>query len=115
MRGELRAWLDCASGTTPLSPTDVGDIDLVVTELAANVIDHTDSPWVEVTVTAAASGLTVEVLHDGDAVGLPAIDSWDRIAGGERGRGLRIVRALCQEIEVVHGENGAAIRCRMLS
>jgi len=115
LRGTLLEWLGKHRAAFPPAATTIADIDLVVTELAANVIDHTPSQWVQVVVTTTPSTLTVEVSHDGNAAGLPDAASWDTIASGERGRGLRIVRALCDEIGIIRSHDGTAIRCQVLS
>ncbi|MFN3214863.1 MAG: ATP-binding protein [Acidimicrobiales bacterium] len=115
LRGTLLDWLGLHCDEVPTAATTVGDIDLVVTELAANVIDHTPSPWVQVVVTAAPAALTVEVSHGGDAAGLPDPESWGTIEDGDRGRGLRIVRALCDNIGIVRSHDVTAIRCRVIS
>ena len=58
LRHEVRAWLDARpdSGRPPSV-----DVDLVVTELVANAIDHTDAP--EIDLTVVAEGPTLSLIH----------------------------------------------------
>ena len=114
VRGALRDWLESHAGDLT-SDAGIGDIELVVTELAANVIDHSGSRWVDLAVTTEPSGLAIAVAQDGDASGLPDTASWDTEALGDRGHGLRIVRALCNEITIDRNGETTAVRCRLLS
>lgn len=89
----------------------VGDVELVITELAANVIDHTMSPWIRVAVELPGDRVTIEVAHHGSVHGVPAVEDWGELVEGSRGRGLRIVRALCNTIVVTGDLTRAHIRC----
>jgi anti-sigma regulatory factor (Ser/Thr protein kinase) len=114
-RSDYRAWFESAGRVTPGSTIDPIDVDVVATELAANVIDHTDSPWVWLEITAAPTEVTVTVSHLGPASAIPDVAQWGALDEGARGRGLRMVRALCDQIEVGSEGDTTSIRCRLLS
>lgn len=115
VRAALRDWIAVHAGGLPVSGTRSNDIELVVTELAANVIDHSDSPWVDIAVTTAGTGLNVAVAQVGEAPGLPDTTSWSAQTQGDRGHGLRIVGALCDEITIERDGETSVVRCRLLS
>ena len=115
VRGALRSWLDMHAASALTSESAMGDVDLVVTELAANVVDHSGSPWVDVAVTTTASGMDIAVGQDGDAAGLPDAASWSTVPDGDRGHGLRIVEALCTEVAVERNGETTVVRCRFVS
>ncbi|MEF3118171.1 ATP-binding protein [Streptomyces chrestomyceticus] len=90
-------WLTTAFLARASPPSaDIGDASLIVTELVANVIRHTES-CCRLSLRAQPRHLTVEV-HD-DGPGRP----WfcPLTAGGESGRGLAIVYALAESLEIV--------------
>ena len=93
------------------APILVGDVEMVITELAANVVDHTGSPWIRVAVELPGDRVTIEVSHQGSAHGVPAVEEWGELLEGTRGRGLRIVRALCNTIVVTGDVNRTHVRC----
>lgn len=115
VRGALRSWLDVQADDAVTSDAAIGDIDLVVTELAANVIDHSGSSWVDIAVTISTSGLEVGVTQSGDATGLPDTTAWGTATAGDRGHGLRIVEALCSEVTIERDGATTSVRCRILS
>lgn len=93
------------------APIVVGDVEMVIAELAANVVDHTSSPSIRVAVELPGDRATVEVSHQGPAHGVPAVEEWGELLEGTRGRGLRIVRALCNTIVVTGDASRTHIRC----
>jgi anti-sigma regulatory factor (Ser/Thr protein kinase) len=90
----------------------IGDIGLVLTELAANAIDHTESEYVGVVLQVDSSAVSIEVANDGDSRSIPDVVGWGSLAEGDRGRGLRLVRALCDDIELAGDEQMTVVRCR---
>ena len=115
IRSAYRAWLESDETELSASATRAVDTDVVVTELAANVIDHTDSPWVWLEITATQSTVTATVAHIGPASAVPDVALWGVLEGGDRGRGLRLIRALCDQIDVAaHGEK-TSIRCQLFT
>jgi len=103
LRHEVRAWLDARpdSGRPPSV-----DVDLVVTELVANAIDHTDAPAIDLTVVAEGPTLRVEVANDRGPEEPVLASAWAE--SGARGRGLRIVAALSAELRL-KTENGRSV------
>ncbi len=110
-RPALVDWL--RDGDVRIGDTLADDIVVIVTELAANVIDHTSSPWVRVDVSTDADRVTVEVTHVGPAESIPPVHAWGRDVEGRRGRGLRMVRALADTVEVLGDDERAAVRCAL--
>ncbi len=110
-RGELDAWL--RAGARPLDAEQANDIAVIVTELAANVVDHTSAPWVEITVALADDRATIEVAHEGSANRIPGVPEWGPASGKSRGHGLRLVRALSERVAVTGDDSHAAIRCEL--
>ncbi len=95
LRHDLRSWF--AGCEVPDDPPMI-DVDLVVTELVANAIDHTDAPHVELTVRARPGSVRVEVANEEGSEAPVLTSEWD--AEGERGRGLRLVAALAAELSL---------------
>ncbi|GAA1775963.1 ATP-binding protein [Actinomadura chokoriensis] len=99
----LRTVTRCADGF------DLGDVDLLVCEIATNAVRHSASGrpggglWV--TVLVSAGRLRVEIQDDGGAEGCPMIpvkvSAWD-----EGGRGLLMVSELADRWGALRGENG---------
>lgn len=88
---------------------DLGDVDLLVCEIATNAVQHSASGrpggglWV--TVLVSAGRLRVEIQDDGGSAGCPMIpvkgSAWD-----EGGRGLLMVSQLADRWGALRGENG---------
>lgn len=89
----------------------VADVEMVLSELGANVVDHTGSPWIRIALELPGDRVTVEVSNQGSARVVPDVKDWGDLAEGTRGRGLRIVRALCTTIVVTGDEQRTHIRC----
>ena len=114
-RASYRAWFESDEAGVPASATTAIDTDVVVTELAANVIDHTASPWIWLEITSSPRAVTVTVSHIGPASTVPDVALWGVLEEGDRGRGLRMVRALCDQIEVDEHDEKTSIRCRLVT
>lgn len=88
---------------------------IVFTELAANVVDHTDSPTIGVTLHADSEELVLEIRHDGDPESIPPLDAWESFSGGDadpgRGHGLRLIHRLTSSIEIDAADGTAGVRC----
>lgn len=89
----------------------LADVELVVTELAANVVDHTTSSWVGIDVELAGDVAVLTVSGGCPADGIPPVERWGLVPGRGRGHGLRIVRALCTTVEVTGDRLVSAVRC----
>ena len=109
-----RRTVDCALDAIGVSDDCRGDVSLALTEVCANVVQHAnESDDYTVTVTATANRCTIDVCDSG--TGLPAgvtsqkLDARRAGATGENGRGLGIVRAVMDAVQVVAGPSGVAI------
>lgn len=91
----------------------VDDFELVTSELVTNAVIHpvvTERP-VRVSVSVG-SGVQLEVAHDGPSSALPPVETWQLAPPTERsGRGLGIVRRLCDEIQVSQDGPWAIVAC----
>lgn len=84
-----------------------------MTELAANVIDHTDSEWVQVAIDVGDGVVIVEVTQNSSVLSVPPVECWGLLEEGDRGRGLRIVRALSRHIEISGNDVRTSITCEI--
>ena len=89
------------------------DLELVVSELATNVIEHTESPTLTITLERIDDDWVLEVSDVDD------LDILDDVAlpdpGEISGRGLFVVAALVDEIRIVDDGGRRALRCRRRS
>ena len=92
------------------APDDVArDFELVVSELATNVIRHTEAADLIVTVSATDERWSLEVTR-ADGLGDPSLLLAP--SRSERGgRGLLIVRSVMDEVDVVGEPGRRAVRC----
>lgn len=91
----------------------VGDVGVVLAELAANAVDHTASTWIRVEVEVEGSVVLVIVSHDAPASSVPAVGGWACRPAAGRGLGLGIVRALCADVVVAGNGERTTLRCRL--
>jgi anti-sigma regulatory factor (Ser/Thr protein kinase)/putative methionine-R-sulfoxide reductase with GAF domain len=85
---------------------DVARITLAVSEACANAIEHAYSP--------SAGAFAVEADAEGDEVTIAVRDagSWRAPRGHNRGRGLTIMRAAMDDVEVAPETDGTAVLLR---
>ncbi len=88
---------------------DVHDLELAVSELATNVVQHTDADTIQMTFRREPSRWVLDVA---DADGLTGLDPTtvpdpDALAG----RGLFIVQAVMDEVEIVDHDGQRRLRC----
>jgi serine/threonine-protein kinase RsbW len=109
-----RRTVDCALDAIGVTDDCRGDVSLALTEVCANVVQHAvESDDYTVTVTATGNRCTIDVCDSG--TGLPADVTTRRLgsrlpgSGSESGRGLGIVRAVMDAVQVVAGPGGVAI------
>ena len=104
LRRELRGWLAAVGATDE----EVGDVLLACGEAAANAVEHAfgGEPG-ELSITlrlAAGRELTVRVADSG---------RWRRVpAPGDRGRGMPLMRAVMDSVDVRSGEDGTVVTMR---
>jgi serine/threonine-protein kinase RsbW len=109
-----RRTVDCALDAIGVTDECRGDVSLALTEVCANVVQHAvESDDYTVTVTATANRCTIDVCDSG--TGLSPEVTTRRFGprrpgvGSESGRGLGIVRAVMDAVQVVAGPGGVAI------
>ena len=93
------------------APADVvDDLALVTSELVTNAFEHGTPEPVALEVAVNAGSVMVTVTSRGEATLIPAVDDW-ATAPAERlnGRGLGIVRALADAIDVKRSRDAVAI------
>jgi anti-sigma regulatory factor (Ser/Thr protein kinase) len=105
IRRRVRAYVAEAGGTDDVAD----DLELVVSELATNVIEHTSSPTVTVRVERTADDWILQVADVDDLGILDHVELPDRreVAG----RGLFVVAALVDELRIVDDGDHHALRC----
>ena len=106
LRRVVREYIESAGG----DPTTADDLELVTSELATNVIEHTTSSTITITIERTPDAWMIEVsdVEDpfvlSDVAVLPATSQ-------RAGRGLFVVRSLVDELEVVETSTSRALRC----
>lgn len=90
----------------------VDDLELVTSELVTNAVVHASSAGVHVELLVV-DDVVLRVANVGSAAALPPVDDWRlEPSPPEAGRGLGIVRRLCDDVTVEqHGER-VVITCR---
>lgn len=114
LRGRVTNWLRSDETDPRLTARLVADVDVVTTELVANAIDHTDSTWVQVDVDVGTDVVIVGVANLGPVHSVPPAECWGFLEEGDRGRGLRIVRALSNHIEISGDDRRTSVRCEIV-
>lgn len=112
-RAEINDWVGSSSRPERMPDSIAADVDVVITELAANVIDHTSSPWFGLMIDVDSDRVRIEVSNVGLAELVPAVEQWSELAVDDRGRGLRIVRAICDRITVGGADMGTTVTCEI--
>ena len=110
LRLDIRSWLsdnDAVSGPSPV------DVDVVVTELVANAIDHTTTSAIDVVVSVQPDRVRVEVANDVGHERPVLTSEWS--GAGERGRGLRLVAALSAELRMAGDDERSVVVAELLA
>jgi anti-sigma regulatory factor (Ser/Thr protein kinase) len=99
MRPLLRRWLDRWGA----EPDEIYDITVAVQEASANAIEHAYGP--------GRATFEVEAVHDRGVITVCVRDRgrWRAPRGTHRGRGLSMMRALMESVEVDPGEHGTTV------
>lgn len=99
----------------PDLPDRVGqDAQLVLSELVTNAIEHGRGGPVVVALDRSADAVIVTVESVGPAPRVGAVDEW-RVAGAHEtsGRGLGIVRAVADSVDVLKSPDRLAVTARL--
>jgi len=93
----------------------IEDLELVTSELVTNAIVHPrprDRPNVVHVHVDVSDEITMTVTNVGSATAIPPIEAWQPARpGAMSGRGLGIVRRLCDEVAVEQRGDLAAVSC----
>lgn len=107
LRRAIRSYIESADG----DPATADELELVVSELATNVIDHTTSSTISVTIERTTKEWLIQVADAGDRFVLSDVPTLPPTF--ERtGRGLFVVRALVDDVEIAETPPSRLIRCR---
>lgn len=108
--GAARRFVEAALGPA-VPPNVVTDLVLATSELVTNAIEHAHTlPGVDVTVRVANHTAYVTVMSCGDHSGLAEAELWATSAPDVRsGRGLGIVRAISDHVDVVRAGDAVYI------
>lgn len=106
LRRAVRMYVGEAGG----DESTADDLELVASELATNVIDHSASPTITITIGRTAEAWVIEVADVENrfllaGIALPA-------SSEPTGRGLFVVQSLMDDLEVVETATSRALRCR---
>ncbi|MFL5862815.1 MAG: SpoIIE family protein phosphatase [Solirubrobacteraceae bacterium] len=103
-RHRLRVWLD--ENAPQLDAMARGDLEVAWSEACTNVVRHAYGP-VEATFDAYAA-------REGDTVSLEVRDTgqWRPPRGRHGGRGIMLMRHLCDEVNVDHRSDGTTVTMR---
>jgi anti-sigma regulatory factor (Ser/Thr protein kinase)/putative methionine-R-sulfoxide reductase with GAF domain len=102
MRPLLRRWL----GKWGAAPDEIYDITVAVQEASANAVEHAYAP--------GEATFEMEASHDGGVITVVVRDRghWRRPRGQHRGRGVVMMRALMESVDVRHGDDGTTVVMR---
>jgi anti-sigma regulatory factor (Ser/Thr protein kinase) len=111
--GAARRFVYAALGTS-VPPQVVADLVLATSELVTNAIEHGQpAPGIDVTVRVAGRTAFVTVMSCGDHSRLAETELWATSAPDVRsGRGLGIVRAIADHVDVVRAGDAVYITIR---
>ena len=90
-----------------IADDQLDEIRLVVSELASNVVRHSDRPTIEVSLAATRTDIVVELPGAPTDV-VPAAPSRSQFSG----RGLLIVRNVADDVSMVERDDERFVRCR---
>jgi anti-sigma regulatory factor (Ser/Thr protein kinase) len=101
-RHQLRAWLRVAASELDL--TVARDLALACSEACTNAVRHAYGPG------DATFSLRAEIIADQIVLEVLDHGSWREPLGGQGGWGLRIIRAVCESVELERGPAGTRVR-----
>jgi serine/threonine-protein kinase RsbW len=107
--GSIRSAVRDFLGARGAGPELVDDFELAVSELATNVLRHTDSESISVVVKRTDSEWVLDVA---DAERVPPLDTVELPAPTETtGRGLFVVMSVMDDVGVATVEGAQVVRC----
>jgi serine phosphatase RsbU (regulator of sigma subunit)/anti-sigma regulatory factor (Ser/Thr protein kinase) len=102
MRPVLRRWL----GMWGATPEEIYDITVAVQEASANAVEHAYAP--------GGATFEVEASHENRTITVVVRDrgQWRPPRGRHRGRGLPLMRAMMEAVDVRHDDDGTTVTLR---
>ena len=95
----VRRLLRCALSSFQVNRQDGDDLELALTEACANVVRHASgADGIEVRLDVAEGHCAIDVADNGAGFDANAVDDPD--PGGERGRGLFLIKALSDNVRM---------------
>lgn len=107
LRRAVRGYVESAGGDAATAD----DLELVVSELATNVIEHTTSPTISITIERTPDEWLIDVGDAGDQLVLSAVPELPA-PSEQAGRGLFVARSLVDDLEIIESATSRTIRCR---
>ncbi|MFL5832241.1 MAG: SpoIIE family protein phosphatase [Solirubrobacteraceae bacterium] len=103
-RHRVREWLHV--NAPELDRETLSDLEVALTEACANVVRHAYGP--------ADASFQASAVREGDAVALAIKDQghWRPPRGDHGGRGLLLMRALCDEVQIEKASEGTTVTLR---
>jgi anti-sigma regulatory factor (Ser/Thr protein kinase) len=93
--------------------TVVDDLELVVSELVTNALTHRSADRPVTVRVVSGEAISLEVANHGSAAEIPPVESWRLASPREMsGRGLGIVRRLCDEAAIRQDGDQIVVSCR---
>lgn len=107
LRRTVRSYVESAGGDAATAD----DLELVISELATNVIEHTTSTTISVTVERTPHDWLIDVADAGDQLVLSQVPELPP-PSAPNGRGLFVARSLVDDLEIIESPTSRTIRCR---
>jgi anti-sigma regulatory factor (Ser/Thr protein kinase) len=105
IRESVTSFVEAVGGSVDASD----DVRLIVSELVTNVIRHTAATTVTVSIERNEAGWGIEVSEGGDIVSIGG--NRERSLDHDSGRGLMVVNAIADTVEIVDSGSAKAVRC----
>src|SRR4051812_21904651 len=97
----VRKLLRCALSILHVDRESGEDLEIALTEACANVVDHAEgTDKFEVHLDVAVDRCSIDVVDYGAGFDTAEMDGRTAVAGGERGRGLFLIRALSDNVRM---------------
>ncbi len=107
LRRTVRSYVQSAGGDAATAD----DLELLISELATNVIEHTTSPTISVTIERTPDDWLIDVADAGDRLVLRQDPELPPLFAPS-GRGLVVARSLVDDLEIIESSTARTIRCR---
>jgi len=109
---EIRQWVQALAASASLRPGQIEDLLTAVDEAASNAIRHgvpRDGGRIQISYTAGAAGVGVMVKDHGRGFAVPQAPTMPS-PEATGGRGLPLMCALADSVDITSGPNGTIVR-----